>query len=174
MLKYWIKHHRWTFVASAWLIGELLFRLILTIYEIWQPVILGQWSVDWAFGGIQIAINTSMIALITWCVRGLAQTQIRSDTGEIWRWNVGNAFALLGVLAFTLPASGLWLNALWRGVQGNWSVINWREWHYVISALCQPILCVATMRVVGIRYWRVYQRWQSRRKLNRANRDVTP
>lgn len=173
MWKYWIKRHRPTFLASAWLIGELLVGLGIAIYETWQPTqrVLDGLSPDLAFGWIQIAINTSMIALITWCIWGLAQVQLRSDTGEIWRWNVWNAFALLGVLIFTLPASWLWLSALWRGVSGNWSVINQREWHYVISALCQPILCVATMRVLWLRYWRLYRTWKYSRQINR---NVTP
>ena len=97
-------------------------------------------SPEFAFGWIQVLVNSTMVLVILLAIFMLLHMKKLSDAGERIVPDITRAGAVLTVLAFSMPALWLWC---WAGMtyftQGYWTV-SFEQPRYVVVAACQPYL----------------------------------
>ena len=130
------------YIISADLLTSVFFNIKDALLPTATPLPSDQLPVspEFAFGWIQVGINGVMVLLILWAMWTLLRLKKYGDAGETLAMTLPHAFASLIVLAFSVPATWLWFNALWNLLIHQRQTISFTSLRYLIVAGCLPYL----------------------------------
>lgn len=144
-----MNHYRFRHYLAALSTGiiliDLFYNLFLNIKEALIPSITPlpndglPISPEFAFSWIQVAINGTIILILSWAILVCLYINHQGLNYRILKAQIKYYVAYCMILAFTLPSLWQWYHTIYQLIQGHntISLINPR---YLLIAICQPFL----------------------------------